>query len=320
MSIKRETDLRDYINNIATGRREVKLSDMAKQVKTGFTFEDEKLRAIREKIERSGKPLIKFGEVIKGIETGCNIAFIIDKRFKSEIDEKEPQSIKFLEKCVDSKSVDRYKPEWCDKYFINIPKGWTNNNKQGRAEDWFSEKHPILYGHIKSIAEDIQLGITKSKGGVYTRSAQGDYWWESGNIDVRKLPEKFSTFIEIASVPKFCYFGDSIKIIASLYFINGEYCKALTSLLNTNIAFNIFKKCYGQEFGKDGVRFKTPYLINMTIPNKIDKSKGTLEDFTDKIQKLKLENKETSKIEQELENIVQQIYELTDEEVKYLCK
>ena len=313
----KQIELKDFIKE---NRRKVKLKNL--NAKQGFTFEDDKLLAIRRKIEAAGVPLgeIEGVEILKGIETGCNKAFFVDKEFRDKISLEEPQSLRFLNKRIDKNIVDRYKIEWKGEYVISVPKGWTNSNKTCKdAESWFKRNHPLIYNHIKNIADGIESGIIHAKGGVYSRSCKGDYWWESGNININKLPKEYSVYIEIAATPKFSYGNEPAYIIAALYFISGELAKGLTSFMNTKIASTIFGKFYSTEFS-GAFRYKTPYLINMVVPIGVIENISVFEEFTDQIQALKKEGKPTDHLEAEVEKIVQELYGLTDEEVEYLCK
>jgi len=315
MSIKRETDLRDYINNIATGRREVKLSDMAKQVKTGFTFEDDRLKAIGERLKKNCITLnsIEGTEFIMGILTGFNKSFILNETEYNKINWNELEKT-LIYKVLAGKDIKRYS-KVLNKYMIMIPKGWTNKNKVNReAEEYVKINLHNIYNHLINSCES----DNENKSiGLFERYNKGDYWWElRGFNGYDKFERGGICYGSLQRTPTFCHTECRLTYLNTVYLVCSKNSKEVCNILNSNIGFNIYKKFISNSELGDTVRVLLDVMENMLIPKDLEKLNG----YTDRIQQLKSENKDTSQLEAEVEKIVQELYGLTDEEVEYLCK
>jgi len=294
MGIKREMDLREYIH---ANERIVKIEDMSRQVKTGFTFEDEKLKAIREKIEKNN---IKLGDIEEvhismGVTTGCNELFIITEQQRKELGINES---KYLHKIVAAKEVGRYAKNWKGAWLIEITKG-TIKDKNSVDEELLK-----LVEHLKNM------------GKVLNRTYIEQNWSE------HRFNKPVCMIVDICDRLRTTYSNDEVYALDTLCYISGDSdrtIKYMTAVLNSKITDDIFKKLYATPFRESWYRHKVTAMGNMMIPEP-SKFEGRLCEYTEEIQERKLTNRDTYQLEQEIEKIVQQLYGLTDDEVEYLCK
>ena len=128
-------DLTEYIS-----RNAVKLPQMTKNA---WFMGNDAEQKLKEKIDRSGKPL-KEGDVsiYFGIKTGLNEAFIIDTATKERLCKEDPKSEEILKPILRGRDIERYTCMWAglwliaSDYNINLPKSY-----------------PAVYKHLKQYEE-----------------------------------------------------------------------------------------------------------------------------------------------------------------------
>jgi len=99
----------------ANGQNWVILSDIEKR--------------IRDKIEKIGKPLKDWDiNIYRGILTGCNEAFIIDKQKRDELIKKDKKSAEIIRPILRGRDIARYQANFADLYLINTHNGMLSKN------------------------------------------------------------------------------------------------------------------------------------------------------------------------------------------------
>jgi hypothetical protein len=116
---------------------------------------------IKEKIERAGKPLKDWDiNIYRGILTGCNEAFIINKATRDELIEKCPKSVEIIRPILRGRDIERYKSNFSDLYLINVHNG--NPSKKIFPID--IKKYPAVKDHLdkywKRIKDRNDQGVT----------------------------------------------------------------------------------------------------------------------------------------------------------------
>jgi hypothetical protein len=90
-----------------------------------WVFEDPQILKVKEKIENAGVPLKNLiSDIKKGILTGYNKAFIIDKQTRDELISKDPASIDVIKPMLRGKDIKRWFIDYNDIYLLYIPKGF----------------------------------------------------------------------------------------------------------------------------------------------------------------------------------------------------
>jgi hypothetical protein len=108
---------------------------------------------IKEKIERAGKPLKDWDiNIYRGILTGCNEAFIINKATRDELITKCPKSVEIIRPILRGRDIERYKSNFADLYLINVHNG--NPSKKIFPID--IKKYPAIKDHLDNYWEKIK--------------------------------------------------------------------------------------------------------------------------------------------------------------------
>ncbi|PDW88728.1 type IIG restriction enzyme/methyltransferase [Helicobacter pylori] len=292
-----------------------------------FIFANTTLLDLRDKMENIGTPLKDWGiQIYRGILTGCNEAFIIPTEKRDEIlkncddaqkDEKgmseRERTIELIKPILRGKDIKRYSYEWAHLWVINTHNGYTSATKS-KIPPIDIEKYPATKAHLDSHYDTI-----------VTRCDQGDTPYHLRNCayleDFEK--EKIVYPCIMAKEPCFVYEEKGFYAPAPANIVTGDKIeiKYLTALLNSKCIYFTMRKFY-MGGGIEG-ELKTNNLEKIPIP-KITPKNQELADkiivLVDKILEAKAKDPKanTQGLEKEIDALVYQLYNLTDEETEII--
>ncbi|GAA7888281.1 class I SAM-dependent DNA methyltransferase [Helicobacter pylori] len=283
-----------------------------------FIFADSTLLNLRDKMESVGTPLKDWDiQIYRGILTGANEAFIITTEKREEIlnacktQEERKRTEALIKPILRGKDIKRYSYEWAGEWVINTHNGYTSNLKF-KIPPIDIEKYPALKAHLDSHYDTIA-----------TRSDQGDTPYHLRNCayleDFEK--EKIVYPCIMAKEPCFVYEEKGFYAPAPANIITGDKIeiKYITALLNSKCIYFAMRKFY-MGGGIEG-ELKTNNLEKIPIPKITPQNQKLADKITDGAEAI-LEAKEkdpkanTQQLEKEIDALVYQLYNLTDEEIK----
>ncbi|GAA8876602.1 class I SAM-dependent DNA methyltransferase [Helicobacter pylori] len=288
-----------------------------------FIFANTTLLDLRDKIEKSGTPLKDWDiQIYRGILTGANEAFIITTEKREEIlnacktQEERKRTDALIKPILRGKDIKRYAYEWAGEWVINTHNGYTSNLKF-KIPPIDIEKYPALKSHLDSHYDTI-----------ITRSDQGDTPYHLRNCAYLEDFEKEKiVYGEIVQEPRFyldngeCELGYFYAEATSFIF-TGEHLRYLLGMLHSKLITFAFKTFYaGGGLGESGYRYKKAFIERLPIPKITPQNQKLADKITDGAKAI-LEAKEkdpkanTQKLEKEIDALVYQLYNLTDEEIK----
>ncbi|GAA7528958.1 class I SAM-dependent DNA methyltransferase [Helicobacter pylori] len=297
-----------------------------------FIFADTTLLALRDKIEQSGTPLKDWGiQIYRGILTGCNEAFIIPTEKRDAIlkncddaqkDEKgmseRERTKELIKPILRGKDIKRYSYEWADLWLINTHNGYTSAFKS-KIPPIDIEKYPAIKAHLDSHYD-----------AIVTRSDQGDTPYNLRNCAYLEDFEKEKiVYGEIVQEPRFyldnreCELG-GFYAEATSFILTGEHLRYLLGMLHSKLITFAFKTFYaGGGLGESGYRYKKAFIERLPIPQITPKNQELADKITDcaeRILKSKAKDPKanTQELEKEIDALVYQLYNLTDEEIKII--
>ncbi|GAA8987220.1 class I SAM-dependent DNA methyltransferase [Helicobacter pylori] len=285
-----------------------------------FIFANTTLLDLRDKMESVGTPLKDWDiQINYGIKTGANEAFIIPTEKREEIlnacktQEERKRTEALIKPILRGKDIKRYSYEWADLWVINTHNGYTSALKY-KIPPIDIEKYPAIKAHLDSHYDTIA-----------TRSDQGDTPYHLRNCayleDFEK--EKIVYPCIMAKEPCFVYEEKGFYAPAPANIITGDKIeiKYITALLNSKCIYFAMRKFY-MGGGIEG-ELKTNNLEKIPIPQITEKNQELAHKITD-CAKAILEAKEkdpkanTQELEKEIDALVYQLYNLTDEEIKII--
>ncbi|GAA9243960.1 class I SAM-dependent DNA methyltransferase [Helicobacter pylori] len=290
-----------------------------------FIFADATLLDLRDKMESVGTPLKDWDiQINYGIKTGANEAFIIPTEKREEIlnacktQEERKRTEALIKPILRGKDIKRYAYEWAGEWLINTHNGYTSNLKF-KIPPIDIEKYPALKSHLDSHWDTIA-----------TRSDQGDTPYHLRNCAYLEDFEKEKiVYGEIVQEPRFyldngeCQLG-YFYAEATSFILTGEHLRYLLGMLHSKLITFAFKTFYaGGGLGESGYRYKKAFIERLPIPKITEKNQKLAHKITD-CAKAILEAKEkdpktnTQELEKEIDALVYQLYNLTDEEIKII--
>ena len=248
---------------------------------------------IKTKIEAVGTPLKDWDiNIYRGILTGYNEAFIIDKVKKEEIlancqtDEERQKTAEIIRPILRGRDIKRYGYEFADLYIITTFPSLKID----------IESYPAVKQHLLSFGYD-RLKQTGEKG---ARKKTNNKWFETQ--DSIGYWEDFSKqkimYSEIVREPQF-YLDNKGEFFAEAtsFIMTGSNLEYLYHLLHSKTITYFFKTFYaGGGLGGDGYRYKKVFLEKLPVPKDI----------------IDINN------ENNIEKVVSQLYKLTEEEINYI--
>ncbi|WP_131127017.1 class I SAM-dependent DNA methyltransferase [Helicobacter pylori] len=297
-----------------------------------FIFANATLLDLRDKIESVGIPLKDWDiQIYRGILTGANEAFIIPTEKREEIlkncddvqkDEKgmseRERTIELIKPILRGKDIKRYSYEWAHLWVINTHNGYTSALKS-KIPPIDIEKYPATKAHLDSHYDAIA-----------TRCDQGDTPYHLRNCAYLEDFEKEKiVYGEIVQEPRFyldngeCGLG-YFYAEATSFILTGEHLRYLLGMLHSKLITFAFKTFYaGGGLGESGYRYKKAFIERLPIPQITEKNQELADKITDGTKQiLALKEKDpkanTQKLEKEIDALVYQLYNLTDEEIKII--
>ena len=267
--------------------------------------------ALTRKLEDIGEPLKVWKvKIYRGIMTGCNEAFVVDESKQKELIAQDPKSGEIIKPLLRGRDIQRYHVAPTGMHMIAT----------GYDRD-IPNEYPAIYGHLKSAGEQIESGKTRARGkGLFDRDDQGANWWNLRacnyylEFESRKIvyPNMTKSLPFLYDTYGF-YTNDKSFIITS-----GNYLKYLTGYFNSKTAAKwIRENC--PELG-GGWELRKVFFENIPIPPVTETNQHLvvkIEERVDRILSAKRTNPDadTSRLENEIDQIVYLLYDLTSEEI-----
>ena len=262
-------------------------------------------RSIKSKIEALGTPLKNWNLSINyGIKTGCNDAFIINDTKKDELIAADPKSAEIIRPILRGRDIKRYGYDFADLWLINSHNGIKSKN----IPPININDYPAIKAHLDNFYDKL-----------IKRTDKGDTPYNLRNCIY--TDDFFKHKIIYPNMTKFLpfYYDDcGFMTNQKCFIITGENIAYLIAFLNSSI----FKLCFRDNFPEllGGTRELSKIFFEKIpvkqITNTVNESFKIL---VKSIQQKKSKNIDTTYEEQKIEEMLWDIYNLTDIE-REICK
>ncbi|GAA9363579.1 class I SAM-dependent DNA methyltransferase [Helicobacter pylori] len=288
-----------------------------------FIFANTSLLDLRDKMEGIGTPLKDWDiQINYGIKTGANEAFIITTEKRDAIlnacktQEERKRTDALIKPILRGKDIKRYSYEW--------------------ASLWIIATFPSLkldiddYPSLKTYLSQFRPRIDQS-GEKDCRKKTNNQWFETQ--DTIAYHEEFEkekiVYGEIVQEPRFYLDNGECELgyfyaEATSFILTGEHLCYLLGMLHSKLITFAFKTFYaGGGLGESGYRYKKAFIERLPIPQITEKNQELADKITDCAERI-LKSKEkdpkanTQELEKEIDTLVYQLYNLTDEEIKII--
>ena len=262
----------------------------------------EKLKLFQKiKSDKIGLETFYGKKIFAGIKTGYDDAFVIDADTRKQLIENDPKNEELIKPWLRGKDVRKWKVDYKKLSLIYIPL-----NKVS------IDNYPLIKNHLLAFQSRLKKRATKQN------------WYE-----IQQPQERFTSLFEM---PKIIYPDCAKEMRASyddtgsygtmaMYFI--PYNPIIMGILNSKL-FDWFARMsfatFGDPWNGGRIIFKSIYMSKVPIPNLDNKTAYSIKEKVEKIIKNKNENNEEviKILEKEIDELVMDLYELTDEEKKII--
>ncbi|MDR0762455.1 MAG: Eco57I restriction-modification methylase domain-containing protein [Campylobacteraceae bacterium] len=271
---------------------------------------------IKAKIEAVGTPLKDWDiNIYRGILTGCNEAFIIDKKKKDELVAADPKSDEIIRPLLRGRDIKRYGYEFADLWLLFIP--WhfplqndsTINGASEKAEQMFQQQYPAVYNHLLQYKKSLSAR-NKAETGIryewYALQRWGANYWEDFYRPKIMYPN-MTKFLPFYYDNKGFFQNDKSFMIV------GKNICFLTAFLNSSL----FKFCFINSFpslGENGRELRKIFFDKIPVLQVDFNTDNIFKKKINHLQQLKQNNQSTKNIEIELDNMIFDLYALTTKE------
>ena len=290
------------------------MSDYCKQNLTSMHFKAENSwivlspieKRIKEKIEKAGKPLKNWDiNIYRGILTGYNKAFIIDKETKDRLIAKSSKNAEIIRPILRGRDIKRYKADFADLWIIAT----------------FPSLHYNIdnYPDIKEYLLSFGYNRLKQTGDNGARKKTNNQWFETQ--DSISYWEDFSKQkIVYPNMTKFMPFFldiDGYMVNQKCFIITGNNIGFLSAFFNSSLFKFCFKDNFPELFG-DTRELSKIFFDKIPVIEINTQMDSKFRDLVLEIQKLKQCNKSTKHIEIQIDEMIFDLYGLSINERKII--
>ncbi|MBW6479642.1 MAG: Eco57I restriction-modification methylase domain-containing protein [Bacteroidales bacterium] len=259
---------------------------------SGWSLSGSNVQELLKKIQSKGIQLGKLvqGKFFYGIKTGFNEAFVIDQGTRAKLIAEDPKNAEIIKPLLSGKDVKRYQTPHSNKYLLLMRRGIEINN------------YPSILAHLSRFESKLKA---KAGSGIW-------YELQASPGDSSKFEENKIIYPDISKDSNFTLDEGKHYSLNTIYNI-GSSSLGLLGYLNSKLFLFYFRSISNSIRG-GYLRFFTDYMINCPIPKSFD----VLENKTLQILTLKKSNPsaDTSALENEIDQLVYELYGLTEEEIR----
>jgi len=266
--------------------------------------------ALMSKIETDSVSLGSMSvNINRGFLTGYNDAFIIDQTTKESLIDSDEKNAELIKPILRGRDL--------SKYSYSFNKNWviaTFPSLELEISDYpFVESYLLTYGQERLAQIGGEGSRKKTKHKWYETQDTIAYW--------REFLEPKIIWGEISDRAKFAFDDEGYFPEATAFFMTGEKLKYLLGILNSKLSEWYFR-LIGTTTGMGTNRWKKYKIELLPIKLASRAEEQALEDKVDNIITIKKQDPaaDTSLLESEIDQMVYQLYGLTEEEIEIIEK
>lgn len=274
---------------------------------------------IIEKMTKKGVQLETYiGDEIKyGIKTGYNKAFVIVKETRDKLIAKDSNSKKIIKPFISGDDVRFYRVKELSNYLLFIPWHFPFHNDNSivgassKAEKEFKNQYPAVYKYLEGHKEKLKKRNQESYE-WYALQRYGSTYHELFNKAKILYPE-------IAKESRFTIDSSGLFINKTIFMIPTDD-KYLLGVLNSKLVWLYLKRICSSLGDPDaGGRLNLQRIYVSKVPI-VDAKKNIKEKVSQLVNRILLSKKEnpeadTTDLESEIDQLVYELYELSEEEI-----
>jgi adenine-specific DNA-methyltransferase len=279
----------------------------------GWRLESPVNLRLLDKLRAAGTPLGEYvnGRLYRGILTGLNEAFVVDRATRDRLIAEHPSSADVLKPFLRGRDIKRWRVEFANQYLIKIESSenrehpWSGKPEQ-EAERIFAKTYPAIHAWFERF---------RSK--LIDRDDQGKYFWELRSCAYwREFERPKIVYPNICKQNEFAW-EDSSFYTNQKAFIITEVSKYLLGILNSSVIMWLFTQLLAK-LQNDFYEPSAIFMKKFPIPNPRTEECKVLETLVDRILAAKQANPhaDVTNLEREIDERIYHLYGLTPEEIR----
>ena len=243
--------------------------------------------------------------------TGCNEAFIIDEAKREELIARDPKSAEIIKPVLRGRDIKRYHAKWDGLYIIStFP-----------AANLYIDNYPAIKNYLLEFGRDRleQAGKTLADG-TKSRKKTRNKWFETqdqiayySEFDKEKI-----VYPETTHSANFFYDSGESFLEKTCFMLTGSDLKILIGLLSSTLMTFAYRRyCGGTVLGASGYQYNKHALEKLPVVKIPIAQQQSFIALVHQILDAKRANPntDTSIQENEIDNLVFELYNLTPEEI-----
>ncbi|MCK5416317.1 Eco57I restriction-modification methylase domain-containing protein, partial [Candidatus Parcubacteria bacterium] len=266
------------------------------------------------KLEKETTPLKKMDcKIYIGIINGFNSAYIINSKTRDDLINKDPNSELIIKPLLRGRDVSRYYYDWGDVWLIN-----THNGIRGLESRIDVKKdYPAIYEYLLRFKPELE--VRKNKGSHWTNLRNCKYFNE---FEKPKI-----IWGELSDKPKFTLDSDGFYPEATLFAMVGKNLEYILCILNSKLGLWYFQQI-ATSSGMGTNRWKKYKIEQIPIKELSEKDQKPFRNIIEQLLTITSATKYDSKnppieqkeLEKEIDEMVYELYGLTEEEISIIEK
>ena len=270
--------------------------------------------SVLDKMRAKGTPLKDWDVSIwRGVITGYNKAFIIDKTTREQLIAADPKSAEIIKPVLRGRDIQRYQAQWAGLWLIVVKFGSYMTLPEG---------FPTIYQHL--LQHEVKL---KARGQCrYTRSGSKNtdypgqhHWLELDNNPKDSYLEEFGKekllWMDMSDRGRFAYSDTEMYCNNKGFLMTGESLKYLCAVLNSNLVTWLLKNT-ARTTGMGLTQWEKFAVERIPVAKLSTAKQRPFVRLVDRILEAKAADPhaDTSELEREIDRLVYDLYGLTEEE------
>ena len=264
----------------------------------GWRLESSQILDLLTKLRNSGTPLEEYvnGKFYRGILTGFNEAFVIDRETRDRLIAEHPSSAEVIKPLLRGRDVKRWSVEYQDLWLIFTRRGID------------IQKYLAIENYLSQYKKQLTPGMGRKVGSYKWYEIQDNiaYWQE---FEQPKI-----IYPNICKRNEFAW-DESGYYTNQKAFIIPCNDKVLLAILNSSVVMFLFQQLLSKLQG-DFYEPSSIFMKDFPIPTATESQRQEIENLVQKC--LDANGKNVKNIETEIDQLVYQLYELTPEEIQII--
>ena len=257
--------------------------------------------SILDKMDSAGIPLKDWElKINRGITTGLNEAFVIDGATRDALIAKDPKSEDIIKPVLRGRDVQRYRAQWAGRWLIDT------HNGNGNVSHVNIERYPAVKAHLDCYFPKLERRQDKGRTPYNLRNCAYH----------EEFAKEKLIWMDLTGKGRVALDDRSMFSVDTTFFMAGRSLKYLCAALNSTLA-TWFMKNTALTSDMGVTRWKAFTVEAIPIPKISAESQRPFVELVDKILEAKDAGPaaDTSELEAEIDQLVYDLYGLTEEEI-----